>query len=123
MDFHSKKIIGLAYGTSITAELAIKVVENACLKVSNTTGIILHSDLGSHSTQTNPSSATWQKRKSIIHSVGKAALTTMHALSHFILSSRKKKYIVRLIKIQQLLIIASLNISNLGIIVKGFTVA
>lgn len=50
MDFHSRKIIGWAYGTSITAELALKAVENACLNVSNTEGIILHSDLGSQYT-------------------------------------------------------------------------
>jgi len=50
MDFHSKKIIGYSYGTSMTAELAVKAVENACLNVKNTAGIILHSDLGSQYT-------------------------------------------------------------------------
>lgn len=50
MDFYSKKIIGYAYGTSMTAELAIKAVENACLNVKTTVGIILHSDLGSQYT-------------------------------------------------------------------------
>jgi transposase len=47
MDLYSKKIIGYAYGTSMTVELAVKAVENACLNVKNTEGIILHSDLGS----------------------------------------------------------------------------
>ena len=50
MDFHSKKIIGYSYGTSMTAELAVKAIENACLNVKNTAGIILHSDLGSQYT-------------------------------------------------------------------------
>lgn len=46
MDFHSKKIIGYAYGTTMTAELAVQAVKNACLNVKSTNGIILHSDLG-----------------------------------------------------------------------------
>ena len=47
MDLCSRKIIGYAYGTSMTAGLAIEVVKNACLNVRETKGIILHSDLGS----------------------------------------------------------------------------
>lgn len=50
MDFHSRKIIGWAYGTTMTAELAVKAVENACLNVTNPSGIILHSDLGTQYT-------------------------------------------------------------------------
>jgi transposase InsO family protein len=50
MDLFSRKIIGYAYGTSMTAELAVKAVENACLNVKTTEGIILHSDLGSQYT-------------------------------------------------------------------------
>lgn len=34
MDLYSKKIIGYAYGTSMTVELAVKAVENACLRHS-----------------------------------------------------------------------------------------
>ena len=34
----------------MTAELAVKAVENACLNVRDTGGIILHSDLGSQYT-------------------------------------------------------------------------
>lgn len=45
MDLHSKKIIGYTYDTSITAKLAVKAVENACLNVKSTKGIIIHSDL------------------------------------------------------------------------------
>lgn len=52
MDLYSRKIIGYAYGTSMTAELALKAVKNACLNVKNTEGIILHSDLGSQYTST-----------------------------------------------------------------------
>lgn len=50
MDLCSRKIIGYAYGTSMTAELAIEAVKNACLNVRETKGIILHSDLGSQYT-------------------------------------------------------------------------
>jgi len=50
MDSYSKKIIGWSFGTSITAELALKAVKNACLNVNETKGIILHSDLGSQYT-------------------------------------------------------------------------
>ena len=32
MYLYSKKIIGYAYGTSMTAELAVKAVENACIE-------------------------------------------------------------------------------------------
>ena len=50
MDLCSRKIIGYVYGASMTAELAVKAVENACLNVRDTGGIILHSDLGSQYT-------------------------------------------------------------------------
>lgn len=46
MDLHDRKIIGWSYGKSITAELALQAVKNACLNVKDTEGIILHSDLG-----------------------------------------------------------------------------
>lgn len=50
MDLYSRKIIGYAYGTTMTAELAMTAVRNACLNVKETKGIILHSDLGSQYT-------------------------------------------------------------------------
>lgn len=50
MDFYSKKIIGWSYGTSMTAELALTAVKNACLNVSDPEGIIIHSDLGTQYT-------------------------------------------------------------------------
>lgn len=36
MDLHSKKSFGYAYDLSMTAELAIKAVKNACLNVKDT---------------------------------------------------------------------------------------
>ncbi len=51
MDLCSQKIMGYAYGTSMTTELAVKAVENACLNVSGTEEIVLHSDLGSQYTR------------------------------------------------------------------------
>lgn len=50
MDFYSRKIIGWSYSTSMTADLAVKAIENACLNVPNASGIILHSDLGTQYT-------------------------------------------------------------------------
>lgn len=50
MDLHNRKIIGYAYGKNITADLALNAVKNACLNVTDTKGILLHSDLGSQYT-------------------------------------------------------------------------
>ncbi len=50
MDLCSRKIIGYAYGTSMTADLAVEAVKNACLNVRDTRRIVLHSDLGSQYT-------------------------------------------------------------------------
>lgn len=50
MDLCRREIIGYAYGTSITAELAIEAVRNACRNIRETKGILLHSDLGSQDT-------------------------------------------------------------------------
>ncbi|MFR2647463.1 transposase [Blautia producta] len=50
MDLCSRKIIGYAYGTSMTADLAVEAIKNACLNAKDTKGIILHSDLGSQYT-------------------------------------------------------------------------
>ncbi len=50
MDLYSRKIIGWAYGASMTAELALKAVQNACLNTPNPEGIILQSDLGTQYT-------------------------------------------------------------------------
>ena len=49
-DLYNRKIIGYAYGKTMTTELALKAVENACMNVPYTKGIILHSDLGSQYT-------------------------------------------------------------------------
>ena len=50
MDQCSCKIIGYAYDTSMTADLAVEAVKNACLNLEDTKGIIVHSDLGSQYT-------------------------------------------------------------------------
>ena len=50
MDLYSCKIIGYAYRTSMTAELAVEAVKNACRNARATEGLIHHSDLGSHYT-------------------------------------------------------------------------
>jgi len=66
MDFHSKKIIGYAYGTSMTAELAVKAVKNACINVRDTKGIVLHSDLGTQ--YTSRLFEDYLSSKEIVHS-------------------------------------------------------
>ncbi|WP_242860626.1 IS3 family transposase [Clostridium sp. KNHs205] len=66
MDLHSKKIIGYAYDTSMTAELATQAVKNACLNVKVTEGILLHSDLGTQ--YTSKIFEDYLSLKGIIHS-------------------------------------------------------
>ena len=66
MDLCSRKIIGYACGTSMTADLAVEAVKNACLNVKDTRGIILHSDLGSQ--YTSQIFETYLSRKGIVHS-------------------------------------------------------
>lgn len=85
MDLHSKKIIGWAYDTSMTAELAIKAVRNACLNVSDCSGIILHSDLGSQ--YTSHDFESYLAEKEIQHSYSKkgcpydnACIESFHAV-------------------------------------------
>lgn len=66
MDLYSRKIIGYAYEDSMTVDLVIKSLENACLNVKSTKGIILHTDLGTQYT-----SQKFQElisKKGIIHS-------------------------------------------------------
>ena len=50
MDLHSKKIIGYAYARNMTTKLAVNAIENACLNIKDTIGIVLHSDLGTQYT-------------------------------------------------------------------------
>ena len=66
MDLCSRKIIGYAYGTSMTADLAVQAVKNACLNVKDTKGIILHSDLGSQ--YTSQAFEDYLSSKEMLHS-------------------------------------------------------
>ena len=66
MDLCSRKITGYAYGTSMTAEPAVKAAGNACLNVRDTKGIILHSDPGSR--YTSQAFEDCLARKEILHS-------------------------------------------------------
>ena len=50
----------------MTADLAVRAVENACLNVKYTEGIILHSDLGTQ--YTSSSFENYLESKGIIHS-------------------------------------------------------
>lgn len=66
MDIYSRKIIGWAYGTTMSAELAVKAVENTCLNVTDISGIILHSDLGTQ--YTSDQFEKYLSKKKIHHS-------------------------------------------------------
>ena len=50
MELCSRKIIGYAYSTTMSAELAVEAVKSACLNVIDTKGILLYSYLGSQYT-------------------------------------------------------------------------
>ena len=58
--------MGWAYGKNITAELATKAVKNACLNIPDTTGIVLHSDLGSQ--YTSEEFEKYLQERGMIHS-------------------------------------------------------
>ena len=93
MDFFSKKIIGWAYGTSMTAELAIKAVENACLNVNDTSGIILHSDLGTQ--YTSDAFERYLAKKKIHHSFSRKGCPYDNACIESFHSVLKKEEIYR----------------------------
>lgn len=65
-DLCSRKIIGYAYGASMTAELAAQAVKNACLNVKDTKGMILHKDLWSQ--YTGQAFEKYLANKRILHS-------------------------------------------------------
>lgn len=66
MDLYTRKIIGYAYSKNMSAELALKSIENACLNVTDTAGIIVHSDLGTQ--YTSKLFEDYLIRKEMIHS-------------------------------------------------------
>lgn len=117
MDLCSRKIIGYAYGTSMTAELAVEAVKNACLNVKDTAGIILHSDLGSQYTSIAFESCL-AERESCIPSAAKEILMTMPALNRSI----QCKFISILTKTLRKPGGQYLNILKAGITASGSTV-
>lgn len=50
MDLHTKKIVGHAYGESMTTDLITQALENACVTQKPGDNLIFHSDLGSQYT-------------------------------------------------------------------------
>ena len=66
MDLHSKKILGYAYDTTMTAELEIKAITNAFLNVRDTKGILLHSNLEVQ--YTSEAFERFLKERGILHS-------------------------------------------------------
>ena len=93
MDLYSRKIIGWAYDTSMTAELAVKAVKNACLNVPNPEGIILQSDLGTQYT-----SEVFEKylaKNKIVHSFSRKGCPYDNACIESFHSLLKKEEIYR----------------------------
>lgn len=46
MDLHTKKIVGYSFSRTMTTELIIQALENACYTQKPSEGLIFHSDLG-----------------------------------------------------------------------------
>ena len=93
MDLHTRKIIGYAYGTEITAELAKRAVKNACLNVQDTKGIILHSDLGTQ--YTSRLFENYIDKKNMIHSFSRKGNPYDNACIESFHSVLKKEEIYR----------------------------
>jgi transposase len=66
MDLHTNKIIGYSYSRRMNNSLVMKALENACVNVKETKGIIFHSDLGAQYTSKEFNDLL--KQKGIIHS-------------------------------------------------------
>lgn len=69
MDLCTRKIIGYSFSRSMTTELVLKALDNACINQKPEPGLILHTDLGSQYT-----SDEFEKRiqdKQMIHSFSK----------------------------------------------------
>lgn len=91
MDLYDRKIIGWAYGKNITAEFATQAVKNACLNISDTTGIVLHSDLGSQ--YTSEEFEKYLQDQGMLHSFSRKGNPYDNACIesfHFVL--KRKKY-------------------------------
>lgn len=114
MNLYSKNIIGYAYGTSMTAKLVTRAVENVYLAVKNTKGIILHSDLGNQVQAIHLKIISYRKALST-PLLEKAILTTMPASNPSIqcLKARRSITINTMISMLQEKLLS--NISNLGI--------
>lgn len=93
MDLYTRKIIGYAYGREITAGLAKKAVENACLNVKDTRGIILHSDLGVQ--YTSQLFENYIKQKEMIHSFSRKGNPYDNACIESFHAALKKEEIYR----------------------------
>lgn len=78
MDLYDRKIIGWAYGKNIIVELATQAVKNAYLNIPDTTGIVLHSDLGSQYTSEEFEN-TYRIRECYIHLAGRVIPMIMPA--------------------------------------------
>ena len=66
MDLHTNKIIGYSYSRRMNNNLVMKALENACVNVKETKGIIFHSDLDVQYTSKEFNSLL--KQKGIKHS-------------------------------------------------------
>lgn len=93
MDLYDRKIIGYAYGKHMTTRLALDAVKNACLNVKDTTGIILHSDLGSQ--YTSDMFENYMQTNGFIHSFSRKGNPYDNACIESFHSVMKKEEIYR----------------------------
>ena len=85
LDLYLHKIIGYTYDRQMTAEMATKALRNATLNVKDTTGIIIHSDLGSQ--YTSQAFEDYVTEKKMLHSFSRkgnpydnACIESFHAV-------------------------------------------
>jgi transposase InsO family protein len=69
MDLCTRKIIGYSFSRSMTTELALKALDNACINQNPEPGLILHTDLGSQYTSHEFEKAVLEKQ--MTHSFSK----------------------------------------------------
>lgn len=85
LDLCLHKVIGYTYERHMTAEMATRALKNATLNVKDTTGIIIHSDLGSQ--YTSQEFEDYVAEKSMLHSFSRkgnpydnACIESFHAV-------------------------------------------
>jgi putative transposase len=80
MDLHTQKVVGYSFSRSMTTDIVVKALANACETQQPKNGLIIHTSLGTQSTSDNLKSTSSLKGSSN-PSVVRDVLMTMHVLS------------------------------------------